>query len=72
MLCAFLKGHFITIFAKRGLECERRVLSNTRMREVVTAIRRSFDPDVTWPERSAGAQGARSEAPLFFFFSAKT
>src|SRR5437016_1902200 len=28
---------------------ERRILSGTRMREVVLAIRRSFDPDAPWP-----------------------
>jgi hypothetical protein len=47
-----MKGHFIQSFPKRGLiDRERRVLSNTRMREVVMAIRRSFDPDAPWPER---------------------
>jgi mRNA-degrading endonuclease toxin of MazEF toxin-antitoxin module len=50
---SFVKGHFIQTFPKRGLlERERRVLSNTRMREVVMAIRRSFDPDAPWPERN--------------------
>ena len=49
---SFVKGHFIQSFLKRGLiDRERRVLSNTRMREVVMAIRRSFDPDAPWPER---------------------
>lgn len=49
---SFVKGHFIQSFSKRGLlDRERRVLSNTRMREVVMAIRRSFDPDAPWPER---------------------
>lgn len=49
---SFVKGHFMQSFPKRGLlERERRVLSNTRMREVVLAIRRSFDPDAPWPER---------------------
>jgi mRNA-degrading endonuclease toxin of MazEF toxin-antitoxin module len=49
---SFVKGHFIQTFSKRGLlERERRVLSNPRMREVVMAIRRSFDPDAPWPER---------------------
>jgi hypothetical protein len=47
-----VKGHFIQSFPKRALiDRERRVLSNTRMREVVMAIRRSFDPDAPWPER---------------------
>jgi len=49
---SFVKGHFIQSFPKRGLiDRERRVLSNARMREVVLAIRRSFDPDAPWPER---------------------
>ncbi len=49
---SFVKGHFIQSFPKQGLiERERRVLSSTRMREVVMAIRRSFDPDAPWPER---------------------
>jgi mRNA-degrading endonuclease toxin of MazEF toxin-antitoxin module len=49
---SFIKGHFIQSFPKLGLlDRERRVLSNTRMREVVMAIRRSFDPDAPWPER---------------------
>jgi mRNA-degrading endonuclease toxin of MazEF toxin-antitoxin module len=52
---SFVKGHFIQSFPKRGLlDRERRVLSNTRMREVVMAIRRSFDPDAPWPERITG------------------
>jgi len=49
---SLVKGHFIQSFPKRELiDRERRVLSNTRMREVVMAIRRSFDPDAPWPER---------------------
>ena len=52
---SFVKGHFIQSFPKRGLiDRERRVLPNTRMREVVMAIRRSFDPDAPWPERITG------------------
>jgi mRNA-degrading endonuclease toxin of MazEF toxin-antitoxin module len=48
----FVKAHFIQSFPKRSLiDRERRVLSNTRMREVSMAIRRSFDPDAPWPER---------------------
>lgn len=51
---SFVKGHFIESFPKRWLiDRERRVLSNTRMREIVLAIRRSFDPDAPWPERIA-------------------
>lgn len=49
---SFVKAHFIQTFPKRSLiDRERRVLFNTRMREVVMAIRRSFDPDAPWPER---------------------
>jgi mRNA-degrading endonuclease toxin of MazEF toxin-antitoxin module len=51
----FVKGHFIQSFPKRALlDRERRVLSNARMREVVMAIRRSFDPDAPWPGRITG------------------
>jgi mRNA-degrading endonuclease toxin of MazEF toxin-antitoxin module len=47
---SFVKGHFIQTFSKRALLMrERRVLSNTRMREVALAIRRAFDPDAPWP-----------------------
>lgn len=46
---SFVKGHFIQVLAKRALLTqERRILSGTRMREVVLAIRRSFDPDAPW------------------------
>lgn len=49
---SFLKGHFMQVLAKRALlGRERRVLSTTRMRDVVLAIRRSFDPDAPWPGR---------------------
>ena len=47
---SFVKGHFMQVLAKRTLlSQERRILTNTRMREVVMAIRRSFDPDAPWP-----------------------
>lgn len=46
---SFVKGHYIQVLPKRALiSQERRVLSATRMREVVMAIRRSFDPDAPW------------------------
>ena len=46
---SFVKGHFMQVLSKRGLLTqERRVLSSTRMREIVLAIRRSFDPDAPW------------------------
>ncbi len=49
---SFVKGHFMQVLAKRALLTqERRILSMTRMREVVLAIRRSFDPDAPWPGR---------------------
>lgn len=49
---SFVKGHFMQVLAKRALlNREPRVLSATRMREVVLAIRRSFDPDAPWPGR---------------------
>lgn len=48
---SYVKGHFIQILPKQGLITrERRMLSNSRMRDVVMAIRRSFDPDAAWPE----------------------
>jgi mRNA-degrading endonuclease toxin of MazEF toxin-antitoxin module len=47
---SFVKGHYMQVLAKRALiGQERRVLSSTRMREIVLAIRRSFDPDAPWP-----------------------
>jgi mRNA-degrading endonuclease toxin of MazEF toxin-antitoxin module len=47
---SFIKGHFMQVLAKHALlDREPRVLSATRMREVVLAIRRSFDPDAPWP-----------------------
>lgn len=49
---SFVKGHFPQVLAKRALLTqERRVLSGVHMREIVLAIRRSFDPDAPWPAR---------------------
>jgi len=49
---SFVKGHYMQVLSKRALLTqERRVLSASRMREVVMAIRRSFDPDAPWPGR---------------------
>lgn len=49
---SFIKAHYMQVLSKRGLLTqERRMLSATRMREVVMAIRRSFDPDASWPAR---------------------
>ena len=51
---SFVKGHFMQVLAKRTLLAqERRILTNTRMREIVMAIRRSFDPDSPWSGRNA-------------------
>jgi mRNA-degrading endonuclease toxin of MazEF toxin-antitoxin module len=50
---SFVKGHFMQVLDKQALLAqERRVLSGTRMREIVFAIRRSFDPDAPWPGKS--------------------
>ena len=46
---SYVKGHFMQVLAKSALQAqERRILTNTRMREIVMAIRRSFDPDAPW------------------------
>jgi len=44
-----LRGHFVTTLPKQRLiERQPRTLSARRMREVVTIIRRSFDPDAPY------------------------
>jgi mRNA-degrading endonuclease toxin of MazEF toxin-antitoxin module len=49
---SFLKGHFITTVAKASLVArEPRSLSETRMREVVTLIRRAVDPAAPYEGR---------------------
>jgi len=49
---SFMKGHFIQTLSKQSLlERGRRILYGARMREVVLAVRRSFDPDAPWPGR---------------------
>lgn len=49
---SFVKGHYIQVLPKRDLlSQERRTLSNTRMREIAMAIRRSFDPDAPWERK---------------------
>jgi mRNA-degrading endonuclease toxin of MazEF toxin-antitoxin module len=46
---SFVKGHFMQVLPRRALLTqERRILTNMRMREIVMAIRRSFDPDAPW------------------------
>lgn len=53
---SFVKGHFMQVLDKRALlGQERRVLSGARMREIVLAIRRSFDPDAPWPGKPSPA-----------------
>lgn len=46
---SYLKAHFIQVLQKKNLlDPQRRMLSSTRMREVVDMIRRSVDPDAQW------------------------
>ncbi len=47
---SYLKAHFIQVLEKRSLiERQRRILSSSRMKEVVAMIRRAVDPDAPWP-----------------------
>ncbi|MGD0570799.1 MAG: type II toxin-antitoxin system PemK/MazF family toxin [Candidatus Sulfotelmatobacter sp.] len=47
---SYLKAHFIQVLEKKNLlDPQRRMLSSTRMRQVVDMIRRSVDPDAQWP-----------------------
>jgi len=46
---SYLKAHFIQVLQKKNLlDPQRRMLSSTRMRQVVDMIRRSIDPDAPW------------------------
>jgi mRNA-degrading endonuclease toxin of MazEF toxin-antitoxin module len=55
---SFVKGHYIQVLSKRALLTpERRMLSGTRMREIVLAIRRSFDPDAPWLGHELASRG---------------
>jgi mRNA-degrading endonuclease toxin of MazEF toxin-antitoxin module len=46
---SYLKAHFIQVLQKRNLlDPQRRMLSSTRIRQVVDMIRRSVDPDAQW------------------------
>jgi mRNA-degrading endonuclease toxin of MazEF toxin-antitoxin module len=46
---SYLKAHFIQVLQKKNLiDPQRRMLSSTRMRQVVDMIRRSVDPDAQW------------------------
>ena len=48
---SYLKAHFIQVLTKnRLIERQRRVLSYTRMKELVQMIRRSIDPDALGPD----------------------
>lgn len=49
---SYLKAHFIQVLQKKSLiDPQRRMLSSTRMRQVVEMIRRAVDPDASWPGR---------------------
>jgi len=49
---SYLKAHFIQVVKKESLiQREPRVLSNTRMKQVVEMVRRAVDPDASWPGR---------------------
>jgi len=47
---SYLKAHFIQVLEKSALiERQRRMISSTRMKELVQMIRRAVDPDAPWP-----------------------
>jgi len=47
---SYLKAHFIQVLEKSSLiERQRRMISSTRMKELVQMIRRAVDPDAPWP-----------------------
>jgi len=49
---SYLKAHFIQVLEKKNLlDPQRRMLSSTRMRQVVDMIRRAIDPDAQWAGR---------------------
>jgi len=51
---SYLKAHFIQVLHKKSLiDPQRRMLSSTRMRQVVDMIRRSVDPDAPWAGSNA-------------------
>jgi mRNA-degrading endonuclease toxin of MazEF toxin-antitoxin module len=46
---SYLKAHFIQVLGKEALlERQPRMLSTTRMKQVVNMIRRAVDPDAPW------------------------
>jgi mRNA-degrading endonuclease toxin of MazEF toxin-antitoxin module len=50
---SYLKAHFIQVLQKKSLlDQQRRMLSTSRMRQVVDMIRRAVDPDAPWPGKS--------------------
>ena len=50
---SYLKAHFIQVLQKNSLiESQRRMLSSSRMRQVVDMVRRAVDPDASWPGKS--------------------
>lgn len=50
---SYLKAHFIQVLQKTSLlDPQRRMLSPTRMRQVVDMIRRSVDPEAEWPGKT--------------------
>jgi mRNA-degrading endonuclease toxin of MazEF toxin-antitoxin module len=47
---SYLKAHFIQVLQKKSLiDPQSRMLSSTRMRQMVDMIRRAVDPDAPWP-----------------------
>ncbi|MBS1851876.1 MAG: type II toxin-antitoxin system PemK/MazF family toxin [Acidobacteria bacterium] len=49
---SFLKAHFIQVLEKKSLlERMPRMLSASRMKDVVSMIRRAVDPDAEWPRK---------------------
>ena len=52
---SYLKAHFIQVLNKNKLiERQRRMLSSTKMRELVQMVRLSIDPDALGPDDKAG------------------
>jgi mRNA-degrading endonuclease toxin of MazEF toxin-antitoxin module len=47
---SYLKAHFIQVLEKKSLlERQARVMSSSRMKQLVEMIRRAVDPDAPWP-----------------------
>ena len=46
---SYLKAHYVQVLQKKSLlDPQRRMLSSTRIRQVVDMIRRAVDPDAPW------------------------